>query len=228
MITPWRNVFANGDMQAFLIKHVIPKLQMTLSELIINPLQQDLELWNQVWEWHEVIPVLNMTQLLDKFFFPKWIQTLVIWLNQAPNFDQVSRWYAGWKGLFSDEILQQVTIKEHFRRALELMHRSTGAVAILAVDTQTVVLTPQVSSMLDMQMQALPTLDFKELVSQKCAERGIIFAPMPGRRETGKQVYRVGKLFCYIDRSVIMLSDGSLSNWQPVPLTLLLEKAITG
>lgn len=111
MILPWNTVFADGDMQAFLLKYIIPKLQMSLAELIINPLQQDLEYWNQVWEWNELIPPLLMSQILDKFFFPKWMQTLVIWLNQSPNLDQVSRWYTGWKNLLSDAVLKQTVIK---------------------------------------------------------------------------------------------------------------------
>lgn len=57
-----------------------------------------------------------MSQMLEKFFFPKWMQTLVIWLNQSPNLDQVSRWYSGWKGqLSNDLILQQPGIKGGFK-----------------------------------------------------------------------------------------------------------------
>lgn len=42
-----------------------------------------------------------------------------------------------------------------------------------------------------MDLDIIPPLhlEFKELISHKCAERGIIFAPMPGRREAGKQVW---------------------------------------
>lgn len=40
-------------------------------------------------------------------------------------------------------------------------------------------------------------LEFKELVSQRCAELGIIFAPLPGRREMGKQV-RDNEFYIYI------------------------------
>lgn len=82
--------------------------------------------------------------------------------------------------------------------------------------------------LMDMQPLPTPQLEFKELVSQKCAERGIIFAPLPGRREQGKQIYRVGKLFCYIDRSVIMMSDGALVNWSPVSISDMFERAVTG
>lgn len=42
MLTPWSLVFAAGDLQTFLLKHIVPKLQLCLSDLIINPLQQDL------------------------------------------------------------------------------------------------------------------------------------------------------------------------------------------
>lgn len=111
MITPWAKVFDSGEMEAFVIKYIVPKLQVSLAELIINPVQQDLECWNQFWEWNEIIPTILIAQILDKCFFPKWIQTLVIWLNQNPNLDQVSRWYVGWKTLFSDDVLKQITVK---------------------------------------------------------------------------------------------------------------------
>lgn len=41
MLTPWKYAFDDGAMQAFLTKHIEPKLVLSLSELIINPLQQD-------------------------------------------------------------------------------------------------------------------------------------------------------------------------------------------
>lgn len=190
-----------------------------------------MDQFNQVWEWHELISTTAMTQMLVKYFFPKWMQTLVIWLNQNPNLEQVSRWYLGWKNQFTEGILQQNTVKEHFRRALELMQRSTGAVLPSNIQIPTPIMEPVAPpppSLMDMQIASAPQLEFKELVSQKCAERGIIFAPMPGRRELGKQVYRVGKLFCYIDRTVVMLSDGSFTNWIPVSIPSLLERSVTG
>jgi tuftelin-interacting protein 11 len=192
------------------------------------------EIFNQVWEWNELLTPVTISQILDKYFFPKWIQTLVIWLNQSPNFDQVSRWYTGWKNLFTIEVLQQTNINEHFRRALELMQRAIGTNSSMT-DEMTAPLPPTIStatvkppSLLDMKITPPATLEFKELVSQKCAERGIIFAPMPGRREMGKQVYRVGKSFCYIDRTVCMISSDGGMNWAPISLTSLLEKSVTG
>lgn len=192
-----------------------------------------------------------MCSLLERHFFPKWLQTLVIWLNQAPNLDQVSRWYTGWKAQLSADLLDMPAVKEQFNRALGLMQRTLGAgdaPPMMAPSNPMPIPMhhpprghapppPPMMSMPPMMvdhMQQLvvvpppPQLDFRELVSQKCAERGIMFVPMPGRREQGKQVYRVGKLFCFIERAVIMLSDGSLSNWAPVSLQTMLDRSCLG
>lgn len=77
---------------------------------------------------------------------------------------------------------------ENFRRALELMHRSTG---LPVVDQQPVPTPVQPPALMDLQIAPPQQLEFKELVSQKCSERNILFAPMPGRRESGKQVNKL-------------------------------------
>lgn len=225
MIQPWRNVFREEDLQMFLHKNIVPKLDHRMSEMIFNPIQQNLEVFNQVWEWNELLSPLVMANILDKHFFPKWMQTLVLWLNQSPNFDEVSRWYTGWKGLLSKAVLRQTNVSEHFRRALELMQRATG---ITMPSSAQEFEEPKPPSLMDLNIAPPPHLEFKEMVSQKCAEREIIFAPMPGRREKGKQVYRIGKLFCYIEKSVCFASPDGGITWIPMSLATLMDKAITG
>lgn len=222
MIKPWKSVFRDEDLAIFLYKNVVPKLEFRMSEIVFNPLQQDLEIFNQVWGWNELLSPLVMANILDKYFFPKWMQTLVLWLNQSPNFDEVSRWYTGWKGLFNETVLKQTAISEHFRRALELMQRATGITISMP---EPIILQPQ----LDMNITppSNVNLEYKEIVSQKCASLGIIFAPMPGRRENGKQVYRIGKLFCYFEKSVCCVSSdpGNPQAYMPMSLNAILEKA---
>lgn len=225
-LKPWKNSFPSEEMQLFLHRNIVPKLELRLSEFVINPLKQDLEIFNQVWEWNELLSTQVMVGILDKYFFVKWMQTLVIWLNQSPNFDEVSRWYVGWKERFSDEILKTPIVNEHFRRALEMMSRATG----LSFPSISVPIpeTPPPPQLMDISMTSLPNLDLRELVSQKCAERSIIFAPMPGRQQNGRQVYRIGKLFCCFEKSILTASaDGGVS-WNPMSINLLLEKSITG
>lgn len=78
--------------------------------------------------------------------------------------------------------------KDNFNRALVLMHRTLGGPESMVPPPPPQMMVNQPVAM-DMQMVPPPAqLEFKELVSQKCAERGIMFVPMPGRREAGKQV----------------------------------------
>lgn len=50
MLTPWKGAFDDSEMQVFLLQHIIPKLQMVLTEFVINPLQQDLGRWPMLLE----------------------------------------------------------------------------------------------------------------------------------------------------------------------------------
>ncbi|XP_037958650.1 septin-interacting protein 1-like [Teleopsis dalmanni] len=232
MLLPWKGVFNVSEMQEFLVKHIVPKLQMVLSELIINPLDQKLDMWYTVWEWYEVLPLKVMTQLLEKSFFPKWMQMLIIWLNQSPNYIEVTRWYAGWKSMFPAEFLNEPNIKDIFRRALEVMHRATDNTDKLtsfeSKSAQPPAQAPPPPALMDIQITKPIQLEFKQVVSQKCAELGILFAPLPGRRELGKQIYRVGKLYCYIDRNICMISENTQSSWRPIGLSQMLDRAMTG
>lgn len=45
MLLPWHKVFSKADMDAFLIKNILPKLQLAMQEFIINPHQQHLGMY---------------------------------------------------------------------------------------------------------------------------------------------------------------------------------------
>lgn len=124
MLQPWSQVFAKGDMDAFMLKNIIPKLQIALSELVINPHQQHLDHWNWVHDWKDLIPTHTMAAILDKYFFPKWLQVLGLWLNSNPNYEQVTDWYTGWKGMLSDKLLIEPVIKGNILFNISLIRRS--------------------------------------------------------------------------------------------------------
>ena len=67
--------------------------------------------WNWVMEWSEMIPAHTMAGLLDRCFFPKWLQTLSVWLNLNPDFDQVGQWFRGWETLIPDSIREQPLVR---------------------------------------------------------------------------------------------------------------------
>ena len=42
MIKPWVRIFSPGHMEAFMSKNIVPKLALCLSELVINPANQNM------------------------------------------------------------------------------------------------------------------------------------------------------------------------------------------
>jgi hypothetical protein len=47
-----------------------------------------------------------------------------MWLNHAPNYDEVTNWYVCWKGMMSEQLRAQPAVEEQFCKALELMNRA--------------------------------------------------------------------------------------------------------
>ncbi|KAF7404601.1 hypothetical protein HZH66_003507 [Vespula vulgaris] len=246
MLQPWAEVFAKGDMEAFLVKNIIPKLQIALSEFVINPHQQHLDQWNWVIEWKELIPSHIMANLLDKFFFPKWEQVLTFWLNHSPNYDQVMNWYMGWKGMLSDKLLAEPLVKEHFKKAIDMLNRAVAAppshqpgamdqVSYLNnLERNQPTIMSQMSSVVQPRMERLAEavriaapqihLGFKDLIQRKCEERGILFMPIPNKYREAKQVYKVGNVQAYIDGKMIFVYHNG-ANWTPTNVNALLDMA---
>jgi tuftelin-interacting protein 11 len=100
-----------------------------------------------VIDWEDMLPLYVMANLLEKFFFPKWQHVLTMWLTHNPNFDEISNWYRGWKGMIPIQLRNQPAIKgfENFscdsifffnssfagklNDALQLMNRAAMAVS---------------------------------------------------------------------------------------------------
>ncbi|CAH1104934.1 unnamed protein product [Psylliodes chrysocephalus] len=241
MLQPWQRALSQGAFVAFLLKHIVPKLQICMQSLAINPHQQHLDAWHWVMDWSDMLSVGNMTLILDKFFFPRWLQTLAVWLNHNPNYTQVTEWYSGWKRMVSDELLNQPSIKENFHKALEMMNRAVnigqqpGAKESISylknIEENGITPSPASQPRVETIAEAMKTASkipqgFKDLVMKKCEDRGLLFVPMANKYHEAKQVYKIGSngMQCYIDRNVIFYSQNN-STWIPTSLNKLLDSA---
>ncbi|XP_017783824.1 PREDICTED: septin-interacting protein 1 isoform X2 [Nicrophorus vespilloides] len=238
ILRPWQRVLPEGSFVTFLVKHIVPKLQLCMQSLAINPHQQHLDAWKWVMDWNDMLSVGNMTLILDKYFFPRWLQTLAMWLNHNPDYTQVTEWYTGWKRMISDNLLAQPTIKENFHKALELMNRAASSGQQPGAKESVSYLTnietnvpPPPPPRIDTFQEAVRSAScipqgYKDLIAKRCEERGILFVPIPNKYHEAKQVYRLGSngTQCYIDRNVVFYTRDN-SNWLPTSLTRLLDMA---
>ncbi|XP_041095884.1 tuftelin-interacting protein 11-like [Polyodon spathula] len=249
ILQPWRDVFTPGSWEAFMVKNIVPKLGLCLSEFVVNPHQQHMDPFQWVLDWEGMLSPSSLVGMLDKHFFPKWLQVLCSWLSNNPNYEEITKWYLGWKSMLSDALLAHPSIKEKFNEALDIMNRSVssgiggymqpGARENVAYLTHT-------ERRKDFQYEAMqerreaesvaqrgigaavaaastiPT-NFKDLIQAKAEEHNIVFMPVMGKRHEGKQLYTFGRIVIYIDRGVVFVQGEK--TWVPTSLQSLIDMA---
>ena len=72
----------------------------------------------------------KIAEIFAQFFFPRWQMVLVTWLCATPNFEEVSRWYTGWKSLFPLELQQTRLLRTQFSHALEVINASLSGIPL--------------------------------------------------------------------------------------------------
>ena len=100
----WRTVL-QSELSSILVRHLLPRLALHLStDLVIDPRDQDLTPLEDVLRWAPFFSLDTMAHLLVAEFFPKWHQTLYVWLTyEGVNYADVKNWYNWWK----EEVLGQ-------------------------------------------------------------------------------------------------------------------------
>lgn len=56
-----------------------------------------------------------------------WLKVLYSWLNSSFNYEEVIKWYLGWKSTFSDALLSQPLIKEKFSEVLNSLGNAVSS-----------------------------------------------------------------------------------------------------
>ncbi|XP_065213780.1 septin-interacting protein 1 [Planococcus citri] len=224
MLQPWMSVFEPGEMNAFLVNNIVPKLRSVLLEFVINPHQQCLDNWKWVMEWAGMISPHTMAQLLDQSFFPKWLQTLNAWLHMNPDNDQVNQWLTGWKNQIPDEIKTQPIVNDHIRSAMNMISLSRGGPAVLVEERKSRIPNPK-DSIEDLNRLSQLHLSMKDRIQMRCEEKGVLWIPVPNRYMEAKQVYKCGKLHAYIDGNIVFVSQGG-GSFTPMSWQEMLENAV--
>lgn len=208
-------------MEAFLIRHIIPKLCLVLrNEFIIDPSNQKLDALAWIFPWREYTGDALFGQMLETEFFTVWLRTLFLWLR-APGVDrtQVRGWYIGWKGVFSKYGCEGlVNVKEGFKKGLDLMNSSISG-NLQGIQPDAGVRTVK---------REKAAVTFKDLVEQTASERGLYVVPLGiSHRQTGKALFRIvserkNGVVVYIDEGVLFAElDGG---WMPMGIEEVMDR----
>lgn len=235
ILQPWKGVMTAASLDEFIAVNILPKLENVLTSYQVTPSPDTFEPCNWIMWWHDLIPDHVLGSLLVHHFFPKWLRTLYEWLLFSPDFDSISKWYMGWKSLIPDSISSLPAVRDCLHKGLEMMDFAVSSPFGMAAYNFNVSqpIGPQVAAsaeqrrfmngVLSGSTQSTESMNFKQMLSRKADECGILFMPI-SKLQDGKQVYALGQHKVYLDRSVIFVYTPSCNSWTPASLQSLLQQ----
>lgn len=121
-LTPWKRVWKPAAMRTLLEACVLPKLELILSSLTINPAAQDVLPVQAVLAWSSLLPPDCLAALLSGCLMPTWHFTLQKWLRSSSvSLAEVAQWYQGWRALIPDSLLGHTLLQAFLTSALNMM-----------------------------------------------------------------------------------------------------------
>ncbi|CAI8029156.1 Tuftelin-interacting protein 11 [Geodia barretti] len=240
ILEPWVQVFSKETMEAFVVRHILPKLAYCIQTMAINPHSQDISPFEWVMTWRDMLPAHQYASMLDQNLFPRWMQVLSSWLSNSPNYNEVTKWYSGWKSMLDPGLLNEPSIKRRLGQALDMMNHAVSGTFVPGVRENMAYFTSnerrstavgseavgrQRVSALQNAISAPVSVSFKDIIEKLAEEHGILFMPVPGqKRYEGKALYHFGRATVYLDRGVAFVSRGD--RWAPTSLDELVQLAI--
>ncbi|GAU17153.1 hypothetical protein TSUD_177830 [Trifolium subterraneum] len=206
LLSPWKTVFDADSWQQLMHRFIVPKLKAILKDdkFQVNPASQNLDQFYCVMNWASAIPIHLMVDTLE-IFFDKWLKVLYHWLCSNPNFNEVTKWYLGWKELIPKELLANKSIQYKLKCGLDMMNQAVEGMEVVQP-----VLKEKIAAASFQQQAAASLVDaikvdganemsMKELIEAYAQDNGLLFKLKPGRKHNGHQIYGFGNVSIVID-----------------------------
>ncbi|KAL2545635.1 Septin and tuftelin-interacting protein 1-like protein 1 [Forsythia ovata] len=247
ILSPWKSVFDPTSWEQLMVRYIIPKLLAVMHEFQINPANQNLDQLYWVLNWATAIPTHHMLQLMD-IFFNKWQEVLYHWLRSNPNFEEVTKWYLGWKELLPPELQANEHIRYRLNLGLDMMNQAVEGMEVsqpglkenmsylrvreqrqfetqkkAAAQAQDRAYTNLGSGIQTEGMGGGLELSLKEVIEVHAQQNGLLFKPKPGRTQDGHQIYGFGNISIIVDSVNQKVFAQTEDKWSLVSLEQLLE-----
>uniref|UniRef100_A0A7N0SXJ9 G-patch domain-containing protein n=1 Tax=Kalanchoe fedtschenkoi TaxID=63787 RepID=A0A7N0SXJ9_KALFE len=248
ILSPWKTVFDAASWENLMVRFIVPKLQEVMREFLINPADQQLHQFNWVMSWASAVPMHHMVTLLEAFFFSKWQQVLYHWLSSNPDFEEITRWYKGWKELLPPELLANERIRYQLNIGLDMMNQAADGLTVVQPGLRENIsyLRVQEQRQFEAQQKAaaqaqkqfaggvggsgqvdnasgVTEMSLKEVIEAHAQQHELLFKPKPGRMHNGHQIYGFGSISIIIDSLNQKVYAQTEDAWSLVSLEQLLD-----
>ncbi|KAL5721081.1 hypothetical protein ACHQM5_013687 [Ranunculus cassubicifolius] len=248
ILSPWKTVFDPASWEHLIVRYIVPKLLTAMQEFQVNPMNQKLDQFNWVLSWASAVPIQHMVTMLEVHFFPKWQQVLYHWLIAKPNFEEITQWYLGWKGLLPQELLANERIRVQLDRGLEMMNQAVEGMEVVQPGARENISYLRVTEKRQFEAQqkaaayaqqhassrtaggihmdgrdAMPVMSLKEAIELYAQQNELLFKPKPNRIHNGHQIYGFGNISICIDTLNSKIFAQTKDGWSVVSLEMLKE-----
>ena len=240
----WRSIY-KSEFSSMLLRHVLPRHAQYLSEyFVVDPSNQKLTVLEDVLQWKDYFSLSTIAQLFIAEFFPKWHDTLYLWLtSEAPVDEEILEWYLWWKKELGERLPTGFNdlVAAEWDRGLETFNvamnaREQGAdvsahiqppIAATTLPTTPAIPIPDVPRSNDPIIEAT----FKDVLEEWCAENGLIMVSLrEADVQSGLPLFRLtasssGKGGCivYLKGDVVWVRDRKAradGGWSYMPMGL--------
>ncbi|MCL7049438.1 hypothetical protein MKW94_027557 [Papaver nudicaule] len=231
ILSPWKTVFDPDSWERLIVQFIVPRLVEALQSCQVNPADQKLDEFRWVMSWATAIPSRYMVTMLEVEFFSKWQQVLYHWLRSIPDFEEVTQWYLGWKGIFAAELLANDRIRYQFDIGLNMMNQAVEGVEVAQPGERENIRVTEQSRQFEAQQKSaaarmgsgVAEMSLKEIIEVYAQQHELLFQPMPGRSHNGLQIYGFGNVSMYVDSLNQRVFAKTEAGWSLVSLDQLLE-----
>ncbi|XP_050226161.1 septin and tuftelin-interacting protein 1 homolog 1 [Mercurialis annua] len=248
ILSPWKTVFDSVSWEHLMRRFIMPKLEIALQGFEVNPADQKLDQFYWAMSWASAIPIHLMVEMMEKFFFEKWLQVLFHWLHSNPNLQEVHQWYVGWKALFPPELQAHEHIRYQFALGLQMIDKAIEGLEVVqpglrdnlsylraqerrqfeaqhraAAQGQQQAAMGMGSTFQADGMSSSLQMTLKEIIETHAQQHGLLFRPKNDRRYNGHQIYGYGNISIYVDTVHEKLYAQENEKWSLTSLDKLLE-----
>ncbi|XP_043691293.1 septin and tuftelin-interacting protein 1 homolog 1-like [Telopea speciosissima] len=232
MLSPWKTVFDPASWEQLIVRYIVPKLLNIMHEFQVNPANQKLDQFYWVMSWASAIPIHHMVSMLEVAFFTKWQQVLYHWLCSNPNFEEVTQWYLGWKGLLPPELLANERVRYQLNIGLDMMNQAVEGIEVVQPGARENISYLRVTEQRQFEQQKAAAayaqqqaseLSLKEVIETYAQQHELLFKPKPGRMHNGLQIYGFGSVSIYMDSLNQKVFAQTEDGWSLVSLEQLLD-----
>nr|GMC99242.1 septin and tuftelin-interacting protein 1 homolog 1-like [Ipomoea batatas] len=227
-------IFTPSSWGELMGRFIVPKLLAVMNEFQVNPANQSLDQFYWVRTWATVIPIHQMLPLMD-IFFNKWQEVLYHWLCSNPDFEQVTKWFLGWKELLPPQLFTNNHIRYRLIVCQDMMNQAAESREVVhpslrdnmsylrAVENMQFETEKNVAAQQGDDIDSGSELSLKAIIEAHAQQNGLLFKPKPGRIHDGYQIYGFGSLSIIMDSLNEKVFAQIEDKWSPMCLELLLE-----